>query len=314
MREVNGSPDFDPAGNEPATRGSLWGPARAPADFPERADDGGPAAAGPPTEPIAVVRPEPAAEPVFGGPPPDAPTGSNRTKLVVAGGLTAFVAVTVVVVVAAVAYRPAPPSGDSSRFVAAGSDAGAYSSYVPTDAFTGTPTTSAYPTETPSTSDTSDPSTSSASGTYSAGAAPDGYQRVTGPAGVSVSIPAGWSVQRGAFATTDEADAPDGSGSLIRYSGSPAPVVSLLDAVGRLERTTPTIRTDYERLRLDELSSGDVVWEFRFTTKAGVQRHAFGQYWRADGHDYAVYASVDDSRWAEFQPILDVLVQTAAPR
>ncbi|MEV6829488.1 hypothetical protein [Amycolatopsis sp. NPDC051102] len=274
-----------------------------------------------------MVRPEPPGapsfdepsfdEPLFDEPSPGEPKNRGRTRLVIGGGVTAFVAVTAVVVVATVTYKPAPASGSGSQFLGAGSGAGAYSSYVPTEALTGTPTTSAYPTDTASTWDTSGTSTTSdtsAAESYSPGAVPDGYQRVTGPAGVSVSIPAGWSVQRGAFATTDEADAPDGSGSLIRYSGSPTPVMSLLDAVERLERTTPTIRTGYERLRLDELSSGDVVWEFRFTTKAGVQRHALGRYWRADGHDYAVYASVDDSLWAEFQPTLDVLVQTAAPR
>ncbi len=151
-------------------------------------------------------------------------------------------------------------------------------------------------------------------GAYSSGSVPDGYQRVSGPEGVSVSIPAGWAVRRGAFASTDEADAPDGSGSTIRYSGSATPVMSLTDAVAELEKNTPAIRKGYERLRLDQVAAGDVVWEFRFTTKAGVRRHALGWYWRADDHDYAVYASVDESRWVDFQPILDVLVRTAGPR
>ncbi|WP_372671113.1 hypothetical protein [Amycolatopsis kentuckyensis] len=230
-------------------------------------------------------------------------------KVVIGAAVTAFVAVTAVIVVSAVTYRPAPRSDANSQVLGAGSGAGAYSSYVPTYA----PAYASTETPTPTTASTTETS-SAASTSYSPGAVPDGYQQVTGPAGVSVSIPAGWSVQRGAFATTDEADAPDGSGSIIRYSGSPTPVLSLPDAVAALERDTPTIRRDYERLRLDELASGEVVWEFRFTTKAGVQRHALGRYWRANEHDYAVYASVDESRWADFQPILDVLVQTAAPR
>ncbi len=306
---MNGSPVFDAPGNEPPPRGSLWGPARAPADSPERAESTDFRTDGPPTEPIAAIPPAP---PGAVEEPPPAPGGgksAGRVKVVIGAAVTAFVAVTAVIVVSAVTYRPAPRSDANSQVLGAGSGAGAYSSYVPTYA----PAYASTETPTPTTASTTETS-SAASTSYSPGAVPDGYQQVTGPAGVSVSIPAGWSVQRGAFATTDEADAPDGSGSIIRYSGSPTPVLSLPDAVAALERDTPTIRRDYERLRLDELASGEVVWEFRFTTKAGVQRHALGRYWRANEHDYAVYASVDESRWADFQPILDVLVQTAAPR
>jgi hypothetical protein len=257
-----------------------------------------------------VIRPEPSG--AFGEPSTPAGEGkkTRRVKVLVGAGAAAFAVVTAVIVVSAVTYEPPPRSDTGSQVLGAGSGAGAYSSYVPTYAPTYTLTET--PTPTPTTSTTATSATS-----YSPGAVPDGYQRVTGPAGVSVSIPAGWSVQQGAFATTDEADAPDGSGSIIRYSGSPTPVMSLPDAVAELERNTPAIRKGYERLRLDELATdhaGDVVWEFRFTTKTGIQRHALGWYWRANDHDYAVYASVDDSRWTDFQPTLDVLVQTASPR
>ncbi|WP_410597370.1 hypothetical protein [Amycolatopsis sp. lyj-23] len=253
-----------------------------------------------------MIRPE-----TFEEPPPEAGEGkrAGRVKVVVGAGIAAFAAVTAVIVVSAVTYRPAPPSGPDSQVLGAGSAAAAYSTYVPTysPTYVQTDTTASSSTSTTEPTETS----------YSAGAVPDGYQRVTGPAGVTVSIPAGWSVQRGAFATTDEADAPDGSGAIIRYSGSPTPVMSLVDAVAQLEQTSPGIRKDYERLRLDELTSdhaGDVVWEFRFTSKTGERRHALGWYWRANDHDYAVYASVGDSRWAELQPALDVLVHTAGPR
>jgi hypothetical protein len=308
-------PFSDASGNEPPTRGSLWGPARAPADSPERGEPAGPVAAGPPTEPIPVVRAAPAG--AFEEPPTTTPAGAEeaknrgRMKIAIGGGAAAFAAVAAIVVVSAVGYEPAPRADPGSQALGAGSGAGAYSDLAPTTAFTeiSTPstTTVTYPT------DTSVPATS-ASASYSSGSVPDGYQRVSGPAGVSVSIPAGWSVQQGAFASTDEADAPDGSGSTIRYSGSSTPVMSLTDAVAELEKNTPAIRKGYERLRLDEVAAGDVVWEFRFTTKAGVRRHALGWYWRADDHDYAVYASVDESRWVDFRPILDVLVQTAGPR
>jgi hypothetical protein len=272
---------------------------------------------GPPTEPIAVIPPEPAG--AFEEPPPADGEGKNagRVKVVIGAGVAAFAVVTAVIVVSAVTYAPAPRADPGSQVLGAGSGAGAYAAthtptYTPSYALTETPTPTS--TLTPSTSTTETPATATS---YSPGAVPDGYQRVTGPADVAVSIPAGWSVQRGAFATTDEADAPDGSGSIIRYSGSPTPVLSLPDAVAGLERNTPAIRKGYERLRLDELTAdhaGDVVWEFRFTSKTGVRRHALGWYWRGSDHDYAVYASVDDSRWADFQPVLDVLVQTASPR
>lgn len=275
-------------------------------------------AAGPPTEPIAVIRAEPVG--AFQESPPSTPAGvdeakiRNRVKIAIGGGVAVFAAVVAIVVVSAVGYRPVSQAGTGSQVLGAGSGAGAYSGQTPTYVVTETSTPST--TTVTYTTDTSTPATS-ASASYSPGAVPDGYQRVSGPAGVSVSIPAGWSVRRGAFASTDEADDPDGAGSTIRYSGSPTPVMSLLDAVAGLEQNTPAIRKGYERLRLDQVTTGDagdVVWEFRFTTKAGVQRHALGWYWRADDHDYAVYASVDESRWMDFQPVLDVLVQTAGPR
>jgi hypothetical protein len=303
--EVNETGVFDDPGNEPA-RGSLWGPARAPVDSPDRGESGEPRIDGPPTEPIAAIPPD-----TFEEPPPAPGRGKStgRVKVVIGAGIAAFAAVTAVIVVSAVTYRSAPRSDTGSEVVGAGSAAGAYSTYVPTYS----PTYAL--TETPTSSTTETTFTTEAS--YAPGVAPDGYQRVTGPAGVSVSIPAGWSVRRGAFATTDEADAPDGSGTIIRYSGSPTPVMSLIDAVAELERNTPGIRKDYERLRLDELTTdnaGDVVWEFRFTAKTGEHRHALGWYWRANDHDYAVYVSVEDSGWAELQPTLDVLVHTAGPR
>lgn len=309
MPEVNGSPVFDDPGNESPARSSLWGPARAPAESTERPEYAEFQPGGPPTEPIAAIPPEPSGAVEEPLPASGGAKSTSRVKVVIGAAVTAFAAVTAVIVVSAVTYRPAPRSDANSQVLGAGSGAGAYSSYAPTYA----PTYVLTETPTPTTASTTETS-SATSMSYSPGAVPDGYQRVTGPAGVSVSIPADWSVQRGAFATTDEADAPDGSGSIIRYSGSPTPVLSLRDAVVELERNTPTIRKEYERLRLDELASGDVVWEFRFTTKAGVQRHALGRYWRANDHDYAVYGSVDEFHWTDFQPTLDVLVQTAAPR
>lgn len=147
------------------------------------------------------------------------------------------------------------------------------------------------------------------------GAAPRGYRQVSGPGGIMVSIPEGWPVRQGATASNMQADDPDSPGDLIRFGGSPSPAVSLLDAVARNETDNPNIRDGYQRLRLARVPAATetVEWEFLFI-KDGEPRHAFGQFWRLHGVDYVVYVSAGTDTWPGLQPVLDVMVRTAAPK
>ncbi|HEY4455519.1 MAG TPA: hypothetical protein VGN81_14505 [Pseudonocardiaceae bacterium] len=167
-----------------------------------------------------------------------------------------------------------------------------------------TPTTTTAPTT------TTPPQTS-----YTQGALPDGYMSETGPAGVQVSIPEGWTVTT-PFASENEADDPSGSGSLIRYGGTPAASSTLLASVTADVNGNTSVKTGYQQLQLNTVDapSGDetVVWEFLFD-KNGVQRHVLSWFWRAHGTDYLVYFSSTEESWASMQAVVTVGEQTAGP-
>ncbi|SFW92122.1 hypothetical protein [Amycolatopsis australiensis] len=220
----------------------------------------------------------------------------------VGAGIAAFVAVTVVVVAAGRdTGTPLATSADGADPLVATT----YPTVIPTAT-----STSTYSATTPT-------DTSQATGSrLSAGSVPSGYRRISGPAGIEVTIPEDWPVKTGSIPSNDQADAPDGSGTFLRYGGTPTPSMALQDAVAQNEVTNTGIRAGYQRLRLDSVPNGGtetVVWEFLFT-KSGQQRHALGWFWRANGYDYVAYASAADSRWNQLQPVLDVFTQTAGPR
>lgn len=141
------------------------------------------------------------------------------------------------------------------------------------------------------------------------------YQVETGPGGVTVSIPSGWTITQ-PFASEDEADDPSGSGSLIRYGGTQSGSGSLLAAVTGDETSNTSVKTGYQQLQLAQVVSptGDetVVWEFLFA-KDGVQRHVLSWFWRAQGYDYLAYFSATEANWPTMQPIVTEAEQTAAP-
>ncbi|GAB2995687.1 hypothetical protein [Amycolatopsis acidiphila] len=215
-----------------------------------------------------------------------------------ASGIAVFLAVAAVVVVVAVNGRDSKPVAQQPVS-------------SPTSTFSTAPTTSTTTTTTGSTSTAVSTSTS-----LGFGDVPDGYRRATGPADVEVSIPDSWPVKSGAIESNDQADDPSGSGSFLRYGGSPSPSMSLLDAVRQNEVTNSGIRNGYQRLRLENATtaSGDetVAWEFLFT-KDGVQRHALGWFWRSGGYDRVVYASSATSSWTDLRPVVDVLIGSAGP-
>jgi hypothetical protein len=143
----------------------------------------------------------------------------------------------------------------------------------------------------------------------------DGYLPESGPAGVTVNIPPGWTVSQ-PFAAEAEADDPSGSGSLIRYGGTASSSASLLDVVSGDEASNTSVKTGYQQLQLNSVQSatGDdtVVWEFLFD-KAGVQRHVLSWFWRAQGYDYLVYFSATEANWPSMQPVVNLVEQTAGP-
>jgi hypothetical protein len=144
---------------------------------------------------------------------------------------------------------------------------------------------------------------------------PDGYRTVSAPAGLTLSIPAGWPVKPGAVASNVQADDP-GTDCLIRFGGETADPRALSDVVAGLEKTTPSIRRDYRRVQLSPVSYGAageaVQWEFTFRSGTGP-RHAFGLYWRIYDTDYVVYGSCSTGAWPRLGEVLTTMADTAAP-
>jgi hypothetical protein len=216
----------------------------------------------------------------------------NGTALAVIAGCIAFVAVVAVVVVV----------GLNRKIVEAGTPIA-----VSRSATTMQPTTTTVP---PTTSTVPAPPTS-----LTQGVVPSGYTPESGPAGIQVNIPSGWTIAS-PFASENEADDPAGSGSLIRYGGTPSPSMSLLDAITSDESSNTSVKTGYQQLQLNQVSSptGDdtVVWEFLFD-KNNVQRHVLSWFWRANGTDYVVYFSSTVANWPAMQSIASAVEQTAGP-
>jgi hypothetical protein len=163
---------------------------------------------------------------------------------------------------------------------------------------------------------TTDPPVTTTAPPLSAGMVPPGYTRVTGPAGVQVSVPSNWPTADESLASVDEVDDPDDPNTYLRYGGSASPSEPLTEAVFQIEDSTAALGNDYQRLSLTEVTSrtGDdtVEWQFLFT-KNGVQRHAVDWFWRAGGNDYGVYAATPVMNWQRLQTTTQVLEQTAGP-
>lgn len=145
---------------------------------------------------------------------------------------------------------------------------------------------------------------------------PQGFQRVSGPGGITLAIPRDWPVTPGSLATHVQADDPTTPGSLIRYGGSPSESRPLLDAVAGNEQDNTGIQNGYQRLRLARVPSSTgaeiVEWEFTYLAN-GISKHAFARYWRLSGTDYIVYAGATAEAWPAMAAVVDVMVRTAGP-
>ena len=224
----------------------------------------------------------------------------NGTTLALIAGGTAFAAVVAVVVAIGLNHRTVE-AGTPIAVSRSATTIQPTTTTIQTSDSSGPPTTSTVP---------APPATS-----LSPGLVPSGYTAESGPAGIQVNIPSGWTITT-PFASENEADDPAGSGSLIRYGGTPSPSMSLLDAISSDESSNTSVKNGYQQLQLNEVSSptGDdtVVWEFLFD-KNGVQRHVLSWFWRANGNDYVVYFSSVAANWSAMQSIASAVEQTVGP-
>ncbi|MEU0878608.1 hypothetical protein ABZ345_08430 [Lentzea sp. NPDC005914] len=236
-------------------------------------------------------------------PPEDSPQRSNGFRIAVVVGAVAFLAVSAVVVVSLVRDKDnSTPGGTAGGPVAT-------PAFTTTQAVATNPATTSY--RYPTTSAPVRPTTTTASLLV-----PQGFQRVSGPGGITLAIPQGWPITPGSLATHVQADDPATPGSLIRYGGSPSESRPLLDAVASNEQDNSGIQNGYQRLKLASVPSAtatDIVeWEFTYLAN-GITKHAFARYWRLNGTDYIVYAGATAAAWPAMASVVDVMVRTAGP-
>jgi hypothetical protein len=230
---------------------------------------------------------------------PDSPQRSNGTRIAVVAGAVAFLAVSAVVAVSLVRDK-----GNSTPDGTAGAP-------VATPAITTTWPVATTSYRYPATSAPVRTTTTTAPSVV-----PQGFQRVSGPSGITLAIPQSWPVTPGSLATHVQADDPSTPGSLIRFGGSPSESRSLLDSVASNEQDNTGIQNGYQRLKLARVPSAtttDIVeWEFTYLAN-GTTKHAFARYWRLNGTDYIVYAGATAAAWPDMASVVDVLVRTAGP-
>lgn len=238
-------------------------------------------------------------EPIPDPPPEDSPKRSNGTVVAVVVAAVAFLAVSAVVVVSLVRDKDnSTPGGTAGAPVA---------TPVVTTTRPVATTSYRYPT-------TSAPARTTTTTTSSV--VPQGFQRVSGPGGITLAIPQAWTVAPGSLATHVQADDPATPGSLIRYGGSPSESRPLLDSVASNEQDNSGIQNGYQRLKLAQVPSttgADIVeWEFTYLAN-GVTKHAFARFWRLNGTDYIIYGGATAAAWPAMATVVDVMVRTAGP-
>jgi hypothetical protein len=151
--------------------------------------------------------------------------------------------------------------------------------------------------------------------TTSAPAVPGGTQPVSGPAGITTAIPAGWQVKPTSAPGSVQATDPAQPARFLRYGGSPSPGKALLAAQQDYERTFPRGHAGYRLIGLEPTTvrgAEAVAWEFEFQADVGL-KHVKSVYWRAQGVDYFVYGSSVVAGWTDMQVIFDAALSAAKP-
>jgi hypothetical protein len=138
-------------------------------------------------------------------------------------------------------------------------------------------------------------------------------QAVSGPGGLTVTIPYGWQVGGSPAPANQQASDPADPQTFARFGASTPPNVALLAEIQAGESGNPNVQNGYQRIQLAEtqfLGETAVDWEFIFV-KDGITRHAYGRYWRYAGLGYVIYLSAPDTGWQSARPVFDLMASTA---
>jgi hypothetical protein len=145
---------------------------------------------------------------------------------------------------------------------------------------------------------------------------PASYRRVHAPAGLTVAIPAGWTV-KAAPNLEGERRASDTTTRhrWLQYGGYATANPSQLGRVLRYEKVSKH-HNGYLRLELAQVRYGrapDAVdWEYTYID--GGERHAYGRYWRVGGREYVVYGIAPRAAWPDTRAVLLEVLKTASPQ
>ncbi|MFI1866301.1 serine/threonine-protein kinase [Streptomyces jumonjinensis] len=146
---------------------------------------------------------------------------------------------------------------------------------------------------------------------------PDGWRRVSDPAGFSLLVPEGWKRQLNG----KQIDyAPDDGRYRIRIGIESAPdfenPYKHLLALEEIQKTLP----DYRRVRLEPNDFRDrpksAVWEFSWTeggSSPGPRRAIDQMYYGDDGTEYALYMTGPAADWATTRERFDIMLQSWEP-
>ncbi len=146
---------------------------------------------------------------------------------------------------------------------------------------------------------------------------PEGWKKVTDPAGFTLFVPNGWTRQ----ANGDQIDyTPDDGKHFIRIAADPSPdykdpYAHLLDLEKQVAK-----RTDYRKVRLNQNTFRDstraALWDFTWTEKQnhpGPRRAKEQMYVAPDETEYAIYMSSPVADWPTTEQQFDVVLSGWEP-
>lgn len=154
----------------------------------------------------------------------------------------------------------------------------------------------------------------SPSSTTTTSTVPAGYQRVSGPGGMTTVVPEGWPSEVSTGPGNIQATDPEDANRLLKYGGAPVPAEDIHTSHVAYEAQVAK-RPEYRLIRLDRVTfhgTDGIDWEFEWTPPEG-RRHVRSLYWRVNGYEYFVYAAAPVGKWPETQAMLDTMIDNATP-
>jgi hypothetical protein len=138
------------------------------------------------------------------------------------------------------------------------------------------------------------------------------FRQVTGPAGMTTYIPAGWRV---AAADPGVLRAEDPAGAAALRFGAVSGNADVYARRADCARRFAATRTAYAEVRLERTlvrGAPAVDWEFEYGAGED-RRHVRSVHWRRDGREYFVGAAAPAGAWSTTREVLEVMLTYSTP-